>query len=98
MIEGHVEEEGCCKANVAFLRRGRGFVRYDRLVDFVDDFEAPADDERLSFFVLVGAAPLLLFVVVTAPLFERALFKDLTKTVGSLDSFGAPLTSLSMSR
>ena len=50
-------------------------------------FEVPEDELRLSFFVRVGAAPVLLFVVVTAPLDDSALFNDLTKTVGSLESF-----------
>lgn len=51
------------------------------------DFEVPDDELRLSFFARVGAAPVLLFAVVTAPLDDSALFKDLTKTVGSLESF-----------
>jgi len=51
------------------------------------DFDVPDDELKLSFFVRVGAAPVLLFVVVTAPLDDSALFNDLTKTVGSLESF-----------
>lgn len=49
---------------------------------------APVDpDVDASFFERVGAAPVLLFVVVTAPLCVKALFKDRTRTAGSLPSY-----------
>lgn len=51
------------------------------------DLVAPDEELRGSFFVRVGAAPVLLFVVVTAPLLVKALLSDLTNTVGSLLSF-----------
>lgn len=71
----------------------------ERLVDFAALVVLALDEEEsASFFVRVGAAPVLLLVVVTAPLLDKALLSDLTKTVGSLVSFGIPFTSRSMSR
>lgn len=56
---------------------------HDRLLDFAAVPDLLEADPDPSFFVRVGAAPVLLFVVVTAPLLDKALFKDRTKTVGS---------------
>lgn len=55
--------------------------------DELDDLAAPDEEPRPSFLERVGAAPVLLFVVVTAPLADSALFKDRTNTVGSFASF-----------
>ena len=60
---------------------------HERLVDFAALVVLALDEEEsASFFVRVGAAPVLLLVVVTAPLLDKALLSDLTKTVGSLVS------------